>query len=67
MNDDNVTIWNCPRPHCTGKLIKRVSKTGNHFLGCTRFPYCRYTQKDDTVQEDERYPDGQPDSRTRWD
>jgi Zn-dependent alcohol dehydrogenase len=33
-------------PFCqTGKMeVKQNSHTGRHFLGCTNFPTCRYTQ-----------------------
>lgn len=33
----------CPR--CGGRLVQRVSKRDGHpFLGCSNFPYCRYTR-----------------------
>lgn len=35
-------------PFCRGKLVLRVAKNGkyagNHFLGCSNFPKCRYTR-----------------------
>jgi len=49
MNDNDITIWDCPK--CKGKLIRRKNKEGQNFLGCTEFPRCRYTQKDETEQE----------------
>jgi len=30
---------------CGGDLVKRHSKTGNAFLGCSNFPHCRYIKK----------------------
>jgi ssDNA-binding Zn-finger/Zn-ribbon topoisomerase 1 len=46
MKNDDITIWDCPK--CgKGKLIKRKSKTGNNFLGCTEYPKCTYTQKNE--------------------
>jgi ssDNA-binding Zn-finger/Zn-ribbon topoisomerase 1 len=51
MNDDDITIWNCPKARCDGKLIRRRNKEGQTFLGCTEFPRCRYTQKDETDEK----------------
>jgi len=55
MNDDDITIWDCP--YCHGKLIKRMNrKTGEEFLGCTKYPKCKYTQpveKDDDELKDD--------------
>lgn len=41
---DNVTIWDCPK--CPeGKLVERTNiKEGTKFLGCTKYPKCKYTQ-----------------------
>lgn len=61
MNDNDITIWDCPQ--CTnGKLIKRQNKkTKGHFLGCTNYPKCSYTQK---VEPEET--DGIPDAASVW-
>jgi ssDNA-binding Zn-finger/Zn-ribbon topoisomerase 1 len=54
MDDNDITIWNCPEKGCNGKLIKRKNKrTGLSFLGCTNFPRCRYTQRDETMDKDD--------------
>ena len=47
MNDDDITIWDCPE--CpTGKLIRRKNKrTEETFLGCTNYPKCTHTQKEE--------------------
>lgn len=37
-----VANMNCPR--CQGDLVKKPGKYGD-FLGCSNFPYCRYTSK----------------------
>ncbi len=54
-NDDDITIWDCPK--CIdGKLIRRKNKlTKEVFLGCTNFPKCTYTQPDDTKSEERNY------------
>lgn len=31
-------------PNCSGKLMQRMSNTGNTFMGCTNFPRCQYTE-----------------------
>lgn len=32
-------------PECTGQLVSRVnSNTGQTFLGCSRFPKCKYSE-----------------------
>jgi hypothetical protein len=34
----------CLRPGCGGKLVTRTnSSTGQHFLGCSNFPKCRFS------------------------
>lgn len=33
----------CPQPDCDGRLVERNGRYG-HFLGCTNFPRCRYTE-----------------------
>lgn len=61
MNDDDITIWDCP--NCSsGKLIKRKNKkTGSFFLGCTNYPKCTYTQKMDSAETN-----GIPDAASVW-
>lgn len=45
MNDKHITNRNCPHVDCNGKLIrKRNRMTGSYFLGCNKFPRCRYSQ-----------------------
>lgn len=31
-------------PSCSGNLIKRTSRTGNHFMGCSNYPSCNHTE-----------------------
>ena len=31
-------------PQCAGRLVKRTSKDGSQFLGCSSFPKCRYSR-----------------------
>lgn len=31
-------------PNCSGKLVQRMSNTGNTFMGCTNFPHCPHTE-----------------------
>ena len=31
-----------PCPKCGGKLVKRLSKKGNKFYGCTNYPNCDF-------------------------
>jgi len=53
LNDDDITIWNCPIPKCKGKLIYRINNTTHEkFLGCTNYPKCTYTQKCEDECED---------------
>ncbi len=41
---DPAGLSNKPCPDClTGVLVKKSGKKGN-FLGCTNYPYCRYTR-----------------------
>ena len=61
MNDEDITIWDCPGC-ATGKLIRRKnSKTKEPFLGCTNYPKCTYTQKVDPEEND-----GIPDAASVW-
>lgn len=52
MNDEDVTIWNCPE--ClNGKLVRRTNRmTKEKFLGCSNYPNCTYTQKDEPKEEE---------------
>lgn len=61
-NDENVTIWDCPR--CDGKLVKRVNRsTQEIFLGCTNYPKCKYTQKPEPEEDDHN---GVADAASVW-
>jgi len=44
--DITYTIEPEPRkcPACSSKLVRRTSKVGNHFMGCTNYPKCTYTE-----------------------
>ena len=67
MNNDDITIWNCPQAGCNGMLIRRKNKIdGSFFLGCTNYPKCRYTQPDETTNENEGYPEGLADAASVW-
>ena len=33
----------CPQAGCDGRLVERNGRFG-HFLGCTNYPHCRYTE-----------------------
>ena len=60
MNDDDITIWDCPR--CDGKLVKRQNRmTKEPFLGCTNYPRCKYTQPMEPEEDD-----GIPDAASVW-
>jgi len=39
----------CPRPDCTGTLVKRTSRRGRVFYGCSRFPECDFAIWDKPV------------------
>lgn len=66
INDD-TTIWDCHQPGCNSKLIKRKNKTdGSTFLGCTNYPECRYTQPDETHNDENGYPEGLADAASVW-
>lgn len=59
MNDEDITIWDCPQ--CGGKLVKRKNRsTGESFLGCDNYPKCKYTQP---LEPEE---DNIPDAASRW-
>ena len=36
-------VAECPKDGCDGRLIKKVSKDGEEFCGCSRYPECDYT------------------------
>jgi ssDNA-binding Zn-finger/Zn-ribbon topoisomerase 1 len=61
LNDNDISIWDCPK--CSdGKLIKRQNnRTKEYFLGCTNYPKCPYTQK---LEPEET--DGIPDAASVW-
>lgn len=31
-------------PVCSGELVKRTSRTGNNFMGCSNYPKCKHTE-----------------------
>jgi DNA topoisomerase-1 len=39
----------CPSPDCTGTLVKRTSRRGRVFYGCSRFPECNFAIWDKPV------------------
>lgn len=51
--DEDITIWDCPK--CgKGKLVHRTNRsTGEKFLGCSDYPNCKYTQKEEASDGDE--------------
>jgi len=52
MDNDDVSIWDCPKCR-DGKLIKRTNKIAKEdFLGCSEYPKCKYTQKIESSEED---------------
>lgn len=34
------------RRDCGGSLVRRTSRKGNTFLGCSQWPACNYTEND---------------------
>ncbi len=34
----------CPEDGCDGKLVKKVNKEGEQYLGCSRYPQCSHTE-----------------------
>jgi len=51
--DEDITIWDCPQ--CgKGKLVRRTNRgTGEKFLGCSEYPKCKYTQKEEASDSEE--------------
>jgi ssDNA-binding Zn-finger/Zn-ribbon topoisomerase 1 len=51
--DEDITIWDCPK--CDkGKLVRRANRnTGEKFLGCSEYPACKYTQKEEVSDAEE--------------
>ncbi|MDA8402743.1 MAG: type I DNA topoisomerase [Desulfobacteraceae bacterium] len=39
----------CPEPGCDGELVRRTSKRGKVFYGCSRFPQCTFASWDKPV------------------
>ncbi len=50
----------CPQPNCNGYLIKRKSKTGRPFYGCSNYPTCNYLVNKLPSAEDQNSKDGAP-------
>ncbi|MDR7420376.1 MAG: AAA domain-containing protein [Armatimonadota bacterium] len=42
-NAGGATARACPQPGCSGRLVERSGRHGR-FLGCTKYPACRYTE-----------------------
>jgi DNA topoisomerase-1 len=41
----------CPAPGCDGELIKRSTRSGKIFYGCSRYPKCKYATWDEPEQK----------------
>jgi DNA topoisomerase-1 len=42
----------CPGPSCDGELVKRSSRSGKTFYGCSRYPKCKYATWDRPVAKE---------------
>ena len=42
----------CPDPDCDGELVKRSSRSGKTFYGCSRYPKCKYATWDRPVAKE---------------
>jgi DNA topoisomerase-1 len=42
----------CPEPSCDGELVKRSSRSGKTFYGCSRYPKCKYATWDRPVAKE---------------
>ena len=40
----------CPKPNCKGELVRRKSRRGKFFYGCTAYPKCDFTVWDQPVK-----------------
>ncbi|MCB9800520.1 MAG: topoisomerase DNA-binding C4 zinc finger domain-containing protein, partial [Candidatus Omnitrophica bacterium] len=54
----------CPEPNCKGDLVRRKSKKGRAFYGCSNYPECKYiTNKlpktEEGLGEDDQISDGE--------
>lgn len=48
--EDYETVLDCPKCN-SGKLVRKTNlKTKEHFLGCSNYPKCDYTQEDEHVE-----------------
>jgi DNA topoisomerase-1 len=50
--DERDTGVACPAGDCTGSLVKRQSKRGKVFYGCSRYPDCKFAVWDKPVAEE---------------
>jgi len=48
---EQVTGVACPEPNCDGMLVKKTSKRGKVFYGCSRYPACRFAIWEKPVPE----------------
>lgn len=48
-NAAGPTGVSCPTPGCGGELVRRTSKRGKVFYGCSRFPHCTFASWDKPV------------------
>jgi DNA topoisomerase-1 len=42
----------CPETSCDGELVKRISRSGKIFYGCSHYPKCKYATWDRPVAKD---------------
>ena len=42
----------CPEDGCNGELVKRYSRRGKPFYGCSRYPNCKFALWDEPVQKE---------------
>lgn len=42
----------CPEPSCDGELVKRTSRSGKIFYGCSHYPKCKYATWDVPVAKE---------------
>jgi DNA topoisomerase-1 len=40
-----------PCPICDGSIVKKRSKKGRHFFGCSKYPDCEFVSWDEPIKE----------------
>ncbi len=50
-NAQSLPLGKCPMPTCTGNVIKRSTKRGREFFGCSHYPDCEFTSWDAPVAD----------------